>query len=193
MPVIRMEWETRRWNQAGVLHRCTSWWHLGTACETCAIRLNDLLHLFYQQVGSSAYGPKATFGLGPYSQYALEALHTGLDLGSITCSSFHSIRSNRSRAVPVSNIACCSCRVWGWTVDLTKLRAVHQFNSMKLLSKTCLHLFQETPERQREVVDSQITQPYSTWGHSLTKKLPMCLKAVSPISLCLSKSVLCRP
>lgn len=197
-----MEWEMRQRNQAGVLHWCPSWWHLGTTCETCAIRLNDLPNLFYQQVGSSGYGPKSMFGLGLYSQYALEALGTGFNLGSITCFSFHFIRSNPSRVVPVSYTVWCSCRGWGWTADLTKLkdsgmailsRVVHQFNSMKLLSKTCLHLFQEKLEKQGDVADSQITQPYGTWGHSFTRKLPICLKTASPMSLYLSKSVPCRP
>ena len=172
-----------------IFTRCPRWWHLGTACEICAIRLNDLPHLYYQQVGSSECGPEATFGLGSYSQYAFKALDTGLDLGSITCFSFHSIRSNPSRAVPVSNTACCSCRGWGWTVDLTTLRdsvmaihfrIVHQFQNMKLFRKTCLHLFQQTLESRREIADSQTTQPYSTWGHSLTTKLPLSLKATPP-------------
>lgn len=102
MPVIRIEWETRQRNQAGILHWCPSWWPLGTTCKTCAIRLNDLPYLFYQQVGSFEYGPEATSGLGSYSQYALEALNTGHDLGSITCFSFHSIRSNISQTQPAA-------------------------------------------------------------------------------------------
>lgn len=48
---------------------------------------------------------------------------------------------------------------------------VHQFNSMKLLSKTCLHLFKEKLEKLEKVVDSLSptvvdTHSYSTWGHS---------------------------
>lgn len=154
-----MEWETRQWNQDGVLHHCPSWWHLGTTCETCTIRLNDLLHLFHQQVGASEYGPEATFGLGSYSQCALRSLLTGFDLGSITCFSFHSIISNPSRAVPVSNTACCSCRGWRWTLDLTKLkdsgvvilfRVVHQFNSMKFWAKPFIYIYSRRNRRSKK-------------------------------------------
>lgn len=175
----------------------SGWQHLSTACETCAIRLNDLPHLCYQQVGSSEYRPEAVSGLGSSSEYALKALATGLDLGSTTC-----VRSNPSRAVPVSNTALLQLQGVRMDGRSDKLKdsgiailfwVVHHFNSMKLLSKTCLHLFQKTLERQREVADSQITQFYGTWGHSLTRKLPIYLKTVSPISLYISKSVTCRP
>lgn len=64
----------------------------------------------YLQFGSSEYEPKATFGLGSYSHCALLALTTGLDRGSTTYFSTDSIRSHCSRAAPVSNTACCSCR-----------------------------------------------------------------------------------
>lgn len=135
----------------------------------------------YLHVGSSEYGPKATFGSGSYSHCALEALTTGLDLGSITYFSTRSIRSYRSRAVAVSNTACCSRRRGGWAAGLTKLkdsgmaipfRVVHQLNSMRLLSKTSLLLFQETLERQREVIDHSALQHLETLSHQQIAHTP---------------------
>lgn len=135
----------------------------------------------YLHVGSSEYEPKATFGLGSYSHSALLALTTGLDRGSTTYFSTSSIRSPCSRAAPVSNTACCSCRRGGWAADLTKLkgsgtaipfRVVHQLNNMRLWSKTSLLLFQETLERQREVIDHSALQHLETLSHQEVAHMP---------------------
>lgn len=64
-------------------------------------------------------------------------------------------------------------------------RVVHLLNSMRLLSKTFLLLFQETLERQRGTIDHSALQHLET----LTRKLPICLKAASSISLYLSESM----
>lgn len=125
----------------------------------------------YLQVGSSEYEPKATFGLGSYSHSALLALTTGLDRGSTTYFSTSSIRSPCSRAAPVSNTACCSCRRGGWAADLTKLkgsgtaipfRVVHQLNNMRLLQNLPAFIPRDTGEAKGGNRPLSLTAPGDT-------------------------------
>lgn len=162
---------------------------------TCTIRLNGVPHLFICKLALLNMNPKPHLGLG-HTHTALLALTTGLDRGSTTYFSTNSIRSHCSRAAPVSNTAC---RRGGWAADLTKLkhsgiaiplRVVHQLNSMRLLSKTSLLLFQETLERQREVIDHSSLHPGGTVSPG---NCPFALKQHLPylcifLNQCLSKT-----